>query len=94
MARVTCFNRAGSDISNAPVPDTLTTVEELSITIGGSASSAFKIGVALVEIYSDTARRVQFGTAPDGNGATWYIPANSPRQFGTKSGQKVIAVAV
>ena len=93
MATVTCFNRAGSDISNAPIPDTLTTIEELSITIDGAASAAFKSGTAMVEIYSDTACRVEFGAAPTGSGPTWYVPANIPRQFGTKVGQKVIAVA-
>ena len=76
----------------APVPPT-PPVEQQSITIGGAASAAFRGNTSMVEIDTDTACRVEFGAAPDGNGDTFYIPANIPRQFHVLSGHKVIAVA-
>ncbi len=68
-------------------------IEQQSITISGAASAALKGGTVVVEIDSDTACRVEFGSAPAGTGDTVYIPALTPRQFGVQAGHKVIAVA-
>lgn len=78
---------------DAPIINAATVITSQSVTIGGVASAAFDLRTRYVEIDSDTACRVEFGSAPAGTGHTFYIPATTPRQFGVNAGDKVIAVA-
>jgi hypothetical protein len=62
-----------------------------TITVGSTASAAFGGSTTLVELSTDTACHVAFGTAPTSSDASFLLPANEPRQFGVHKGQKVIA---
>lgn len=75
----------------APIINATSVGTMQSITIGSTASSAFGASTSYVELSTDTACHVAFGTAPTSSDASFMLPANTPRQFGVKKGQKVIA---
>ena len=64
-----------------------------TLSIAGAASSAFGRGTVMVHITTTTTCRLEFGTAPDGNGDTVLCYAGFPNHFEVMPGHKVIAVA-
>jgi len=79
----------------APILNTASVVTMQSVTIGGAASAAFNASTTLVELYSTTACNVAFtgqdNATPTSSSPSFGLPASTPRQFGVKKGQKVIA---
>jgi hypothetical protein len=68
-------------------------IEKQVLTIGGAASAAFNASTTAITVISSTACKLDFGTAPDGNGDTFPIAADTPYDFAVRRALKVIAVA-
>ena len=93
LAKTGSGDSGGLAVAAAPIPDAASTTAGYTITIDGAASAAFATGTNYVEVYSDTACFLVFGTNPTSGGTRFALPAGLPRHFGVEPGMKVIAVS-
>ena len=93
LAKTGSGDSGGLAVAGASIPDAASTTAGYTITIDGAASAAFNASTTYVEVFSDTACYVVFGTNPTSGGTRFALPAGIPRHFGVEPGMKVIAVS-
>jgi copper(I)-binding protein len=79
--------QAQGKFANLPVIDAAATNVPAQMTLASGVNSAqFGGSTYLVQIDSDVAVRVEFGTNPTGAGIKYFIPAGDTREFGVLPG--------
>lgn len=78
-------------VTAVPMPST--TDQTVDFSGGADSSDAFASETTFVQVVADAACHIAFGDDPTATTDNFLLPANVPRIYGVRGGQKVSAIA-